>query len=128
MTTRIPNFTEFINEAKKPIHQYIGPNGKWILVYDNPNYDKNRAKVRQINAELSQLTSERNELMRDVEQEAETEGGPIADKYGAKLNKIDDKVAKLIAQKSQLDVNPEIEEEGADVPGALLRQHYNRKA
>ena len=36
--------------------------------------------------------------MRDMEQEAEPEGGPIADKYGALLNKIDKTIAKLSGQ------------------------------
>ncbi len=34
-----------------------------------------------------------------MEQEAEPEGGPIADEYGAKLNRIDDAIAKLSGRK-----------------------------
>jgi hypothetical protein len=37
--------------------------------------------------------------MRDMEQEAEPEGGPIADEYGAKLNRIDAAIAKLKGRK-----------------------------
>ncbi len=37
--------------------------------------------------------------MRDMEQEAEPEGGPIADEYGDKLNKIDAAIAKLSGRK-----------------------------
>ena len=37
--------------------------------------------------------------MRDMEQEAEPEGGPIADEYGTKLNRIDAAIAKLSGRK-----------------------------
>ena len=38
------------------------------------------------------LKKERAQLMRDMEQEAEPEGGPIADRYGNELNKIEDRI------------------------------------
>ena len=44
---------------------------------------------------LDMLKAKRDQLMRDMEQEAEPEGGPIADRYGAQLNKIDAAMAKL---------------------------------
>jgi hypothetical protein len=54
--------------------------------------DKNAKK-------LAFLKKEREQLMRDMEQEAEPEGGPIADEYGDKLNKIDAAIAKLSGKK-----------------------------
>jgi hypothetical protein len=45
------------------------------------------------------LKKERAQLMRDMEQEAEPEGGPIADEYGRKLNRIDAAIAKLEGRK-----------------------------
>ena len=45
------------------------------------------------------LKKEREQLMRDMEQEAEPEGGSIADEYGRKLNKIDAAIAKLSGRK-----------------------------
>jgi len=45
------------------------------------------------------LKKERAQLMRDMEQEAEPEGGPIADEYGSKLNRIDKVIAKLSGRK-----------------------------
>ena len=56
----------------------------------NPNY----AAVKNA-TKLAALNKERERLMRDMEQEAEPEGGPIADKYGAQLNRIDKAIAKL---------------------------------
>ena len=45
------------------------------------------------------LKKEREQLMRDMEQEAEPEGGPIADEYGDKLNRIDRAISKLSGRK-----------------------------
>ena len=60
----------------------------------NPNYKavKNASKI-------SFLKKERAQLVRDMEQEAEPEGGPIADEYGSKLNRIDAAIAKLEGRK-----------------------------
>ena len=46
-------------------------------------------------AKLATLKKARKQLMHDMEQEAEPEGGPIADEYGSKLNRIDAAIAKL---------------------------------
>ena len=60
----------------------------------NPDYAavKNASKI-------AFLKKEREQLMRDMEQEAEPEGGPIADEYGSKLNRIDKAIAKLSGRK-----------------------------
>lgn len=50
------------------------------------------------------LEKERERLMADMEQEAEPEGGPIADKYGAELDRIDKALAKLKGSKQQYKV------------------------
>ncbi len=48
---------------------------------------------------MRSLLKQRAQLMRDMEQEAEPEGGPIADEYGSKLNNIDAAIAKLSGRK-----------------------------
>ena len=50
------------------------------------------------NPKLAALKKHRAEIMRDMEQEAEIEGGPIADRYGDMLNKIDAAIEKLSKQ------------------------------
>ena len=50
-------------------------------------------------AKLDFLKKERAQLMRDMEQEAEPEGGPIADRYGNELNQIDAAISKLEGRK-----------------------------
>ena len=56
----------------------------------NPDYKalKNAPKIKA-------LEKQRAQLMRDMEQEAEPEGGPIANRYGRALDKIDAKIAQL---------------------------------
>lgn len=44
---------------------------------------------------IKALQMKKAEIMRDMEQEAEPEGGPIADRYGHELNKIDMAIAML---------------------------------
>ena len=46
-------------------------------------------------AKLRALKKKRAQIMRDMEQEAEMEGGSVADKYGDMLNKIDKAIAML---------------------------------
>jgi hypothetical protein len=60
---------------------------KAIVKKANPNQDK-----------ISMLLKKKAEIERDMEQEAEPEGGPIADKYGNMLNKVDKAIAKLRGQ------------------------------
>jgi len=84
----------------------------------NPNYKavKNASKI-------AFLKKEREQLMRDMEQEAEPEGGPIADEYGDKLNKIDAAIAKLSGRKEMTYDQAIAEDEDKDgnrVPGAAL--------
>jgi len=62
------------------------------------------AQLNKINSELSSLYADRNRVLSDMEQEAEMEGGPIADQYGEDLNKLDKKIEKLITSRKQIEV------------------------
>ena len=66
----------------------------------NPDYKaiKNADKIKA-------LKMRRAQLMSDMEQEAEPEGGPIANRYGRELNKIDQAISMLSEAKS----NPEVD-------------------
>ena len=71
---------------------------------DSPASQGKRAAIgddiSRVNAKkIAFLKKERAQLMRDMEQEAEPEGGSIADEYGRKLNKIDAAIAKLSGRK-----------------------------
>ena len=67
--------------------------------YGSSFMDKLDAEIGLKN-ELSDLDDEREQLMIDMEQEAEPEGGEIADRYGARLNSIEQ---RMIDIKSELD-------------------------
>jgi len=58
-------------------------------------FKKNMDRLKKLRA----LKDKRAEIMSDMEQEAEPEGGPIADRYGDMLNKIDAAIAKLEGRK-----------------------------
>jgi hypothetical protein len=57
--------------------------------------DDGNDKFFKNSAKLHALKKKRRDIMRDMEQEAEMEGGPIADRYGDMLNKLDQAIAML---------------------------------
>jgi len=73
-----------------------------------PLYGKQREKAEddlwQISQDLKDLYSDRGQMLIDMEQEAEVEGGPIADEYGDKLNKIEDEIQMLITKRGKLEM------------------------
>lgn len=73
-----------------------------------PLYGKQRQKAEDdlwnISQDLKDLYADRGQMLIDMEQEAEAEGGPIADEYGGKLNKIEDQIQKLIAKRNKLEM------------------------
>jgi hypothetical protein len=62
-------------------------------------------------AKLRALKKKRAQIMRDMEQEAEMEGGPVADKYGDMLNKIDKAISMLGEAVNEYDVYMPSQEE-----------------
>ena len=50
------------------------------------------------------------QLYRDMEQEAEPEGGEVADRYGSMLNKLEDKLYRVKKQINQYDMNESLNE------------------
>jgi len=62
-------------------------------------------------AKLRALKKKRAQIMRDMEQEAEMEGGPVADKYGGMLNKIDKAISMLGEAVNEYDVYMPSQEE-----------------
>ena len=68
---------------------------------DAPKPQVQKPQVQKLNpnqAKINMLLKKRAEIERDMEQEAEPEGGPIADKYGDMLNRIDKALAALKGQ------------------------------
>ncbi|MCP4482751.1 MAG: hypothetical protein GY817_08390 [bacterium] len=65
---------------------------------------------------LADLKKEREQLFRDMEQEAEPEGGPIADRYGDELNKLEDRMYKIAKQLRDYDMNESQEDINENIP------------
>jgi hypothetical protein len=82
----------------------------------NPDYKavKNADKIKA-------LKLKRAQLMRDMEQESEPEGGPIADRYGALLNKIDQAIAKLSGQ-GDSETNVYMSKDEIDRRAAMMKE------
>ena len=103
----LSRFPDFMAQAAAFLGEPVNEidNSEWAMKL---RADKNKlAKMRAANAgddgndkffsnaaKLRALDKKRAEIMRDMEQEAEIEGGPMADKYGDMLNVIDAEIAK----------------------------------
>ena len=77
------------------------------ILAEKIDYDE-ALNLRAIKAELE---GEIEQLFMDMEQEAEPEGGPIADRYGNELNKLEDKLEKVKKQLRDYDMNESIDED-----------------
>jgi len=96
-------FPEFMAAAAKfiePVDEAMDINDPVMMKMRAANAggdsnDKFFAKNAKRLSQLKALKDKRAQIMRDMEQEAEMEGGPIADRYGDMLNKIDKAIAML---------------------------------
>ena len=71
------------------------------------DYDE-ALSLRQLKAEL---LDQHKQLFRDMEQEAEPEGGPIADRYGAELEALENRIYKIGKQLMDYDMNESLNED-----------------
>ena len=73
---------------------------------------------------LADLKNERDQLFRDMENDpsVEPEGGPVADEYGDRLNKIEDRIYKISKQLRDYDMN-----EDKDIKEAIDLVHVYDK-
>ena len=84
--------------AIKRISKYLN------TLEENIDYDE----ALTLRGMLADLKKEREQLFIDMEQEAEPEGGPIADRYGNELNKIEDRMNKIAKQLRDYDMNENV--------------------
>ena len=64
--------------------------------------------ILDLRADKADLEDRISQLYRDMEQEAEPEGGPIADRYGSELNKLEDRLYKVQKQLRDYDMNESV--------------------
>jgi hypothetical protein len=72
----------------------------------------------------AEIEDEIAQLYRDMEQEAEPEGGEIADYYGGQLNKLEDRLYKINKQLRDYDMNESLNEE---MDGGRLFDYFAKK-
>ena len=78
--------------------------------YGSSFMDKLDAEL-DLKAELEDLNQEREMIMIDMEEEAEPEGGPIADRYGERLNQIDQRIADIQEELDDLRMYESVNED-----------------
>lgn len=86
MNDRISPKSYFLDKSRSP------------ETVDTPRPKKHKqtaSKSVKNSSKIKALQMKRDQVMRDMEQEAEPEGGPIADRYGRELTKIDKALALL---------------------------------
>ena len=93
--------------------------------YGSSFMDKLDAEI-SLKQELQDLKDEREQLMIDMEQEAEPEGGEVADLYGMKLNRIDLRTAEIKSELEDLRMYESINE--AEIPLWLTDNREFEKA
>lgn len=73
-----------------------------------PLYGKQRQKAEDdlwdISQDLKDLYADRGQLLIDMEQEAEPEGGEVADRFGGELNDIEREIELLITKRRKLEM------------------------
>jgi len=96
-------------------YDQLGPGEKeWVDDEMSMNERIDYDEALNLRAIKSELEDEIAQLYRDMEQEAEPEGGEIADRYGNALNKLEDRLFKVQKQLRDYDMNESIDEAKVD--------------
>jgi hypothetical protein len=114
------SFNSFLNKlqkaSKKDYDKVEDIVKKHFSVKEQIDFDE-MLTLRDIKRELE---DEIKQLYRDMEQEAEPEGGPVADMYGDRLNKLEDRLNKVNRQlndyENQIGYESVNEEHPFDLP------------
>ena len=120
-----------LNEnGKKEFKDVMADGGK--LNYNDPVIMAIRAKkdaakpmVTKPNpnqAQIAMLLKKKARIEKDMEQEAELEGGPKADEYAAKLEQIDNAIKKLRAKKMAMGGKTKFADKVKSIQSSLLKR------
>ena len=101
-------YTERVNEGdyNDPVLMRMRATDSRVDPTSTIDFDE-ALNLRAIKAEIEDKIKQ---LFIDMEQEAEPEGGPIADRYGSELDKLEDKLSKVQRQLDDYDMNESINE------------------
>ena len=114
-------------EQSDPITEATDMNDPVLMAFraakaELPNYKPKGAKIRRLSfdkymdllddqsyveQELNDLRERMAQTLRDMEQEAEPEGGSMADEYGRKMMRQEAEYLKLKAKKAKIDARVE---------------------
>ena len=98
---------EKIKNKRAARYQYNQPKKSDPTIAQRGGHDKvYKDYLKEDANRIIALEKERERLMADMEQEAEPEGGPIADRYGAELDRINNALAKLKGTQKQFKIRP----------------------
>jgi hypothetical protein len=137
----IQNPTGGIKNLKDIVNSIIGLNEKELSELDindpilmamrakkdAPKTQASKPKSNNNQAKINMLIKKRAEIERDMEQEAEPEGGPIADKYGDMLNRIDKAIAKLKGHGEWgPETNPYMDSAEIRRRAAMIKENYSK--
>jgi hypothetical protein len=75
----------------------------------------------------AEIKDEIAQLYRDMEQEAEPEGGPIADRYGNELNKLEDRLEKINKQLRDYDMNEATRQDLDERVKSIVKEKLTKK-
>jgi len=86
--------------------------------------------ILDLRADKADLEDRISQLYRDMEQEAEPEGGEVADRYGSELNKLEDKLYRVSKQIADYDMNESTNpnDKGNSIPGMFAYLDLIRRA
>jgi len=114
------NVKELFNQYRTHLRKNYSEAYKKIIREDNIEERLDFDDILDLRADKADLEDRISQLYRDMEQEAEPEGGEVADRYGSELNKLEARLYRIQKQLSDYDMN-EISTSGG--AGAYLTKY-----
>ena len=99
---------ELFNQYRTHLRKNYSEAYKKIIREDNIEERVSFDDILDLRADKADLEDRISQLYRDMEQEAEPEGGPIADRYGDELEKLEAKLYRISKQINDYDMNESV--------------------
>ena len=124
------NVKELFNQYRTHLRKNYSETYKKIIREDNIEERLDFDDILDLRADKADLEDRISQLYRDMEQEAEPEGGEIADRYGSELNKLEDRLYRIQKQLNDYDMNESTNpnDKGNSIPGMFAYLDLIRRA
>ena len=99
---------ELFNQYRTHLRKNYSEAYKKIIRENNIDERVSFDDILDLRADKADLEDRISQLYRDMEQEAEPEGGPIADRYGNELEKLEAKLYRVMKQINDYDMNESV--------------------